>query len=273
LCEEADGEKPSSASQAHAGHDHGKEPHGDQEGVKGPRAGAAPRDEHAGHDHGKEPHGGEKGGEGPRTGASPRDEHVGHDHGKEPHAEEEEARDHDEHSHAGEGDAHERVVTLAVEAVRAAKIETVVATERTLTAGVSAPARVAFTQSGFARVAPRVAGRLDTIEVKLGQRVRKGTVLGFLESPELGRARADYLAADTRARVAADNLKREKELLEKGITSAREMREAESAWAAARADMTAAEAHLHALGDHRPGHRRIQAGGSPERPLPGAQPH
>jgi cobalt-zinc-cadmium efflux system membrane fusion protein len=69
-----------------------------------------------------------------------------------------------------------------------------------------------------------------------------------VESSELGRARADYLAAATRARVAEANFRREKELLGKGITSEREMREAETAAAAARADLNAAEARLHTLG-------------------------
>jgi cobalt-zinc-cadmium efflux system membrane fusion protein len=78
--------------------------------------------------------------------------------------------------------------------------------------------------------------------------VRKGAVLGFVESPELGRTRADYLAAATKARVADANFRRERELLAKGITSEREMREAESASATARADLNAAEARLHTLG-------------------------
>ena len=180
--------------------------------------------------------------------------HDGHDHGKEPKGSKEGAHDehggapiHEEHAEGG-GEAHERRVVLSPEAVRAAGIQVVEATTGGLVSGLTAPARVTFTQTGVARVAPRASGRLDTIEVRLGQRVRKGTVLGYVESPELGRARADYLAASTRERVAEANLKREKDLLAKGITSEREMREAESAWASARGEVTATEAHLHALG-------------------------
>ncbi len=181
-------------------------------------------------------------------------DHDGHDHGKEPQGSKEAGHDdhggtpfHDEHGEEGEG-AHARRVVLSPEAVRAAGIQVVAATTGSLGSGLTAPARVTFTQTGVARVAPRASGRLDTIEVRLGQRVRKGTVLGYVESPELGRARADYLAAATRERVAEANLKREKDLLAKGITSEREMREAESAWASARGEVTATEAHLHALG-------------------------
>jgi cobalt-zinc-cadmium efflux system membrane fusion protein len=52
----------------------------------------------------------------------------------------------------------------------------------------------------------------------------------------------------TKAKVAEGNYRREKELLEKGISSEREAREAESALAVARAELHTAEAHLHALG-------------------------
>lgn len=165
---------------------------------------------------------------------------------------------HEEHGdHADEGEGHEgeghdgegsEVVELAPEAVRNAQIETVQATSRALSTILTAPARITFSQTGVARVAPRVPGMLDQISVKLGQTVKRGAVLGWIESPELGRARADYLAAATRARAAEDNHRRERDLLAKGVTSEREMREAETSAAAARGDLIAAEARLHTLG-------------------------
>jgi cobalt-zinc-cadmium efflux system membrane fusion protein len=166
-------------------------------------------------------------------------------HGHEAHGGEHESEHGGAHAeHEGEG----RAVQLTPEAVRAAQIETAEAASRPLAVAVTAPGRIAFTSTGVAYVAPRVAGRIDSIEVKLGDRVKKGAVLAHVESPDLGRARADFLAAATRARVAEANYRRETELLGKGITSEREMREAESAAAAARADLNAAEARLHTLG-------------------------
>ena len=131
--------------------------------------------------------------------------------------------DHDEEGERHEGEGHEgaaaEVVELAPEALRTAQIQTVEATSRALSTILTAPARIRFSQTGVARVAPRVPGILDQISVKLGQTVKKGAVLGWIESPELGRARADYLAAATRARAAEDNHRRERDLLAKGITS------------------------------------------------------
>lgn len=189
----------------------------------------------------------EAGGRGKEAAAQPAKAAVGDAHekhdgdGQEKHA-----------GHADEGEGHEgeagETVELAPEAVRNAQIQTVQAASRPLSTILTAPARIAFRQTGVARVAPRVPGRLEAISVTLGQAVKKGAVLGWIESPDLGRARADYLAAATRARAAEDNFRREKELLAKGITSEREMREAETASAAARGDLAAAEARLHTLG-------------------------
>ncbi len=166
-------------------------------------------------------------------------EKAGEAHAEEAHGEEK----HGEEAHADEG-----LVRLAPEAVRSAALKTEEARQKPLEVGLRVPARVSFAQRGVAQVAARVPGRLASIEVNLGQRVKKGQVLGYLESPELGRARADYLSAATKARVAEDNHRREKELFAKGITSEREMREAESTFVTAQAERNAADGRLHALG-------------------------
>ncbi|MET0402506.1 MAG: efflux RND transporter periplasmic adaptor subunit [Cystobacter sp.] len=153
----------------------------------------------------------------------------------------------EDHDHAAQAPG-EQVVRLGPEALRSAQLQTETVRAKTLSVGLPVPARVTFTQRGVAQVAARVPGLLASIEVNLGQRVKKGQVLGYLESPELGRARADYLSAATKAQVAEDNFRREKELFDKGITSEREMREAESTFVTAQAERNAVDGRLHALG-------------------------
>jgi len=150
------------------------------------------------------------------------------------------------HGHGHEA-AHAEAITLTPEAVRNARLQTAEAQRKPLAVGLTVPARLAFPQRGVAQVAARVPGRIASIEVDLGDRVKKGQVLGYLESPDLGRARADYLAATMKAQVAAENFRREKELFAKGITSEREMREAEGTYVTIEADRNAADARLHAL--------------------------
>ncbi|AEI67187.1 efflux RND transporter periplasmic adaptor subunit [Corallococcus macrosporus] len=170
---------------------------------------------------------------------TPAHDESGHDHGA------------DQAPHRDEGEAargHDALVTLTPEAARAAQVSLATAQVKPLVSGLSVPARITFTQGGVAKVASRVPGRLDSVAVALGQKVKRGQVLGYLDSPELGQARADYLSAATKARVAESNFKREEELLAKGITSEREMREAESAFVTAQAERNAADGRLHALG-------------------------
>lgn len=145
-------------------------------------------------------------------------------------------------------EGHENEVRLSPEAMRSTQLEFAEAARRPLVSGLSATARISLAQKGQSHVSPRVSGRVVSIEVRLGDRVKRGQVLAYVESPELGRARADYLAAVTRARVAEDNYRREKELLQKGITSEREAREAESASSASNAEKNAVETKLHAVG-------------------------
>ena len=141
-----------------------------------------------------------------------------------------------------------QVVELTPEATKAAQIQTTRAELKTLSVRLSVPGRVTFTQNGVAKVAARVPGRVADLDVSLGSKVKKGDVLAHLESPELTRTRADYLTAATKARVAESNFRREQELNEKGISSERDMRQAEAEFAAAQADTNAAEGRLHGVG-------------------------
>jgi membrane fusion protein, heavy metal efflux system len=188
---------------------------------------------HAGHDHGGEKPAGDKG----------RDEHEpagekGHGEGAGHIAGE---------GHAGEK-GHEEVIRLTPEAVRSAGIQVAAVTRRPLRQHIRASATISLPPDRMGKVAARVPGRIATLPVRTGQQVKRSTVLAVIESPELGRARADYLAAAAKARVGEANFRREKNLFAKGITSEREMREAESVAVTSKADLDAADARLHAFG-------------------------
>ena len=146
------------------------------------------------------------------------------------------------------GEGHTEIVRLSTDGARTAQIQTAEARRKPLSQGLSVPARITFPQTGVASVAARVPGRVSGIAVELGQNVKQGAILGYIESPELGKARADYLSAATKARVTENNYRREQTLTEKGISAEREAREAESAFVTAQADMNAGEARLHTLG-------------------------
>lgn len=150
----------------------------------------------------------------------------------------------DEHAEGGEPG----VVELSPEQLATAKIATGRVERRAQAALLEANAEIEAAADRQARVGTRVAGRVTRIVAELGQRVVKGAVLAVVDSPELGRAKADYLAAVAGARVARETTTREKALFDKRISSERDWREAEATAIKAEAEKEAAENRLHALG-------------------------
>lgn len=148
--------------------------------------------------------------------------------------------------HADEG--HEDLVELSDAAKRSADLQVSKPEVKALARIITAPASLTLTQRGIARVAARVPGHITALQVQPGDAVEDRQILAFVDSPEVGSLRADYLAAATRARVARSNYEREMRLFEKGISSEREARQAEEAWVSARADGDAADAKLHSIG-------------------------
>ena len=139
-------------------------------------------------------------------------------------------------------------IILSPEALQNAQIEVARAERRPIVRGLTTSARLTYTQSGVAEVSARVPGRIVELKVQLGAQVKKREVLAYLESAELASRRGEYLAALTRGRVAKQNYDRERALLEKGISSEREARAAEEAYAAALATQRSSEAALHTIG-------------------------
>lgn len=107
---------------------------------------------------------------------------------------------------------------------------------------------VSYDQDHLALVGPLVAGRVTRLSVGVGDRVRRGQVLAEIESAEVGQARADLIAAKARAAAAQLNLRRETDLADRHISSAREKEVAEAQWITESAATRAATERLRALG-------------------------
>ena len=107
---------------------------------------------------------------------------------------------------------------------------------------------VLFDQDRVAIVGPKLAGRVLSLAVKEGERVRAGSTLAEIESVELARAAADYLGSEARATAAERNAEREIELARRKVSSTREREVAVAEAQALRAQAQAAEQLLLALG-------------------------
>ncbi len=149
---------------------------------------------------------------------------------------------------AEEGPAAAHAVVLTPEQAKSAGIATAVVQERAEAVPIEATATIEPVADRQARVGTRIPGRITALRSGVGDPVRAGQVLAEVDSPDLGRARADFLAALAGANLARDTADREKLLFERKISAEREWREAEAQAIKARADKEAAEARLHALG-------------------------
>jgi cobalt-zinc-cadmium efflux system membrane fusion protein len=176
------------------------------------------------------------------SGHSEKDEHE-HAEGKEG-KETKEGKDGDEHGeHEEEG-----VVHLSREQMATAKITTQVVTTKAVSSEIQATAEIVPPDDGIARVGSKISGRITKLPVSVGTTVKAGQLIAVVDSPELGTAKADYLAAVAQARLTRETADREKQLFEKKISAEQDYRVAEAEATKARAAKEAAEARLHTLG-------------------------
>lgn len=103
-------------------------------------------------------------------------------------------------------------------------------------------------QRAYAEVGVPVQARVARLLVNAGQTVRRGQTLAELTSPELGQARAEYLSAEARVKLAEAALERKRGLAAEKIVPLREVQEAESQAAEARAALRTTRAAIGAFG-------------------------
>ena len=103
---------------------------------------------------------------------------------------------------------------------------------------------LAVDQRLYAEVGAPVAARVTRLLVTPGDAVGRGQTLAELTSPDLARARADYLSAAARVTLADTALERKRGLAAERIVPLREVQEAESAAVEARAALRASRAAL-----------------------------
>jgi cobalt-zinc-cadmium efflux system membrane fusion protein len=153
-------------------------------------------------------------------------------------------------------------VVLTPEAQKAAGIEVAGVTERPAVALLTVTGAVETNQQQTQSVTPLVAGRVERVNVALGDRVRAGTVLATISSPEVAEMRGKLREAETRLQLAERNrervqraenrvavlsakakldeaeatLRRTRRLVELGVGAGKDLIAAESAYKTAKAE-------------------------------------
>ncbi len=108
-------------------------------------------------------------------------------------------------------DAHEdneQEVKLSPEAVAAAGIEIEGVTERPAVALLQATGTIEANQQRSQQATPLVGGRIERVNVSLGDRVRAGAVLAVIASPQIAQIHGKLHEAETQHALAERNLDR-----------------------------------------------------------------
>ena len=129
---------------------------------------------------------------------------------------------------------------LSPQQMQAGEVELAAALERPVASELTAPGRIAFDDSRVAHVFSPVSGRVSRIDAELGARVRRGTPLLTLESPDVGVAAADMGKAEADLQAAERELRRQRELFEAHAAAQRDLEAAQAARDRATAELARA---------------------------------
>lgn len=132
--------------------------------------------------------------------------------------------------------------------LRDLRITTAAVESRTGAEDVTLLGELAVDERNYAEVGVPVPARAMRLMAGPGDQVRAGQMLVELQSPELGKLRAEYVSAQARLTLAEGALKRKRELAAEKIAPQREVQEAETDATQARAAVRSASAALTALG-------------------------
>jgi cobalt-zinc-cadmium efflux system membrane fusion protein len=99
-------------------------------------------------------------------------------------------------------------VVLPAEALTTAAIEIAGVTQRPAVARLVVPGIVEANQQQMQQVTSLVAGRVDRVYAALGDKVRAGSLLATIASPQIAEMRGNLSAAETRLTLAERNLAR-----------------------------------------------------------------
>ncbi|MCL1962245.1 MAG: efflux RND transporter periplasmic adaptor subunit [Desulfovibrionaceae bacterium] len=110
------------------------------------------------------------------------------------------------------------------------------------------PGQVAFRPQAMAAIGTPVDARVVSIEVRPGQTVAAGAPLLTLQSADAAAARADLAQAQAKAAAAEDLLRRQDEMMRKGVGLEVERFDAETAARQARADLERARSAAALIG-------------------------
>jgi cobalt-zinc-cadmium efflux system membrane fusion protein len=148
---------------------------------------------------------------------------------------------------AGHDSARADIVRLDTAALRLGGI-VVGDAEPVTTIALPVTGTITFDANRVTHIGSRTDGRVVALNVDLGRRVQRGDILVELESADVGQIRAEEQRAEALLRIATENYNRERRLEQQGISSRKELLDAEADVRRAEAELRSARDRLSVLG-------------------------
>jgi len=150
------------------------------------------------------------------------------------------------------GDAGQNRVTVDRQLLTSGRVKLSPVVTRSISGELRVAGEVRSNESGSAEAGTLVAGRVASLEVAEGAKVKRGQVLAWVDAPEVARAAADLLLARAHAAVAEHKRARQETLDTASATSKNALDDARAEDQAARAELLAARTLLTSLGGAEP---------------------
>ena len=156
--------------------------------------------------------------------------------------------DHDETE--SEETLHEenREVKLSKESIEIIGIEISEVFSQTMSGQLTAPAVVVTNQNLEALVGSLIEGRVSRVFANVGDYVRKGKVLMYIEGLEIGEIKSTYIKTKANLEFFEAALERQKTLYEQNVGSKRTFLEAKAEYEKALAEFKAEDQRIHSIG-------------------------
>ncbi len=110
-------------------------------------------------------------------------------------------------------ESEKKEIVLTKESIEETGIELETAREDILTGYLKIPAKIITNQDFEAKVGSLVQGRVYKVYARIGDFVRKGQILMYIESVEIGEIKSKFLKSKAQLDFAESNYKRQKALM------------------------------------------------------------
>lgn len=153
----------------------------------------------------------------------------------------------DDHAEDG-AEGHTESITLTAEQMAEQGLKLSVVAMGEVVSSSSFPAKLVVNTDRQAHVSPSFSGRVESVNVDLGQFVKKGQVLASLLVPDVVDQQSNLRIAQSTLALAQQDYEREKKLWSQGVSAQQDYQRASNAYQQAQIQVQAARSRLSAFG-------------------------